>query len=225
MHYVIQSGGDVPSVVPEYAKVWMWVRDSRRDGVDEVFARVKDIAKGAGLMAGVGSKVSVTSGDYEILVNHRGAKALQANLELLGPITYTQEEVTFAKKIQEVSGGQQSGLNGVIHSLKETRENPEGGSSDVGDVSWLVPEITALVTTAPANAPWHSWAVVSCAGMSIGHKGMLFAAKALSMTMVDLFEREILRVEIRNEFEDRRAGHQYQPYIPPGPPPIPAADK
>ncbi len=224
MHYVIQSGGDVPNVVPEYAKLWMWVRDSKREGVDDVFARVKDIAKGAGLMAGVESKVTVQSGDYEILVNQKGAETLQKNIEALGPIVYTDEEIAFAKKIQEVSGGKQVGLDGKIHALKPTKEHPEGGSTDVGDVSWLVPEITALVTTAPANAPWHSWAVVACGGMSIGHKGLVFAAKSLAMTMVDLYENEQLREDIRAEFENRKGNHVYKAYIPEGPPPVPSSN-
>jgi len=224
MHYVIQSGGDVPNVVPEYAKIWMWVRDSKRAGVDEVFARVKEIAKGAGLMAGVESKLTLQSGDYELLVNQKGAEALQKNMENLGPITYTANEIAFAKKIQEVSGGEQTGLNGKIHPLKTTKENPDGGSTDVGDVSWLVPEVTALVTTAPANAPWHSWAVVACGGMSIGHKGMVFAAKSLAMTMVDLFENEQLRKDIRAEFDSRKGNHVYKAYIPDGPPPVPTGN-
>jgi len=224
MHYVIQSGGDVPNVVPEYAKIWMWVRDSKRAGVDEVFTRVKEIAKGAGLMAGVESKLTVQSGDYELLVNKKGAEALQKNMEVLGPITYTADEIVFAKKIQEVSGGEQTGLNGKIHPLKATKENPDGGSTDVGDVSWLVPEVTALVTTAPANAPWHSWAVVACGGMSIGHKGMLFAAKSLAMTMVDLYENEQLRKDMRTEFDSRKGSHVYKAYIPDGPPPVPAGN-
>lgn len=221
MHYVIKSGGDVPNVVPEYSKVWMWVRDSKREGVDEVFSRVKEIAKGAGMMAGVESSVKIQAGDYELLVNKKGAEALQKNIQIIGPIIYTEEETSFAKKIQEVSGVKQTGLNGTISSLKETKENPEGGSTDVGDVSWLVPEITLLVTTAPQKAPWHSWAVVACGGMSIGHKGMLFASKALALTMVDLFENETLRKEIRTEFEQRRNNHVYKSYVPEGPPPIP----
>jgi aminobenzoyl-glutamate utilization protein B len=222
MHYVIKSGGDVPNVVPEYAHAWMWVRDSKRDGVEEVFARVKEIAKGAAMMAGVEANVKVQSGDYELLVNRKGAETLQRNIELIGPITYTPEEISFAKKIQEESGVEQTGLNGAIVPLKETREHPEGGSTDVGDVSWIVPEITLLATTAPAKSPWHSWAVVACGGMSIGHKGMLFASKALSLTMVDLFENETLRKEIRTEFEERRNNHTYKAYVPEGPPPIPA---
>lgn len=224
MHYAIKAGGDVPNVVPEYAKVWMWVRDSKRSGVDEVFARVKDIAQGAGMIAGVEAKVTVQSGDYELLVNRKGAEALQKNLEVLGPIVYTPEEIAFAKKIQEVQGGEQTGLDGGIHPLKPTAETPPGGSTDVGDISWIVPEITLVATTAPANTAWHGWSVVACGGMSIGHKGLVLAAKALSMTMIDVFENEQLRKEVRAEFEQRKGNHVYKAYIPDGPPPIPAKE-
>ncbi|MEJ1236927.1 amidohydrolase [Chryseolinea sp. T2] len=221
MHYVIKDGGDVPNVVPEHAAIWMWVRDSKRSGVESVFTRVKEIAKGAGLMAGVESSVRVQSGDYEILINQHGAEALQKNIEALGPITYTPEEIAFAKKIQEVSEVDQTGLDGSVHPLQKTKDDPEGGSTDVGDISWIVPEITINVTTAPIKAPWHSWAVVACGGMSIGHKGMLYAGKALGTTMVDLFENEQLRNNIRDEFEKRRNGHIHKAYIPDGPPPLP----
>jgi aminobenzoyl-glutamate utilization protein B len=222
MHYVIQRGGDVPNVVPEDAQIWMWVRDSKRDGVDDVLKRVKEIAKGAAMMAGVESTLTIQTGDYELLVNRKGAEVLQKNLELLGPITYTEEEIAFAKSIQRATNAKEDGLNGAIKALKETKENPDGGSTDVGDVSWIVPEITLLVTTAPVNSPWHSWAVVACGGMSIGHKGMLYAAKSLALTMVDLFENETLRKDIRAEFEKRKNDHVYKAYIPEGPPPVPA---
>jgi len=221
MHYAIKAGGDVPNVVPEYAKVWMWVRDSKRSVVDEVFARVKDIAKGAGLIAGVEVKTTVQTGDWEMLVNRAGAAVLQKNLELLGPINYTPDEITFAKKIQVAQSAEQTGLDGAIHSLKETEKDPEGGSSDVGDISWNVPEITLLTTTAPKNTAWHGWSVVACGGMSIGHKGLVFSSKTLAMTMVDLFENEQLRKDIRAEFEKRKGTKVYKAYIPEGPPPIP----
>jgi len=221
MHYAIVAGGDVPNVVPEYAKIWMWIRDSKRNGVEDVFTRVKEIAKGASIIAGVESKVTVQTGDYEILVNRKGAEILQSNLEILGPIMYTPEEIAFAKKIQEMQGGEQTGLDGKIYPLKETRETPVGGSTDVGDISWIVPEITLEATTAPANTAWHGWSVVACGGMSIGHKGMILAAKSLAMTMVDLFENEQLRKDIRVEFEKRRNGYVYKSYIPDGPPPLP----
>jgi aminobenzoyl-glutamate utilization protein B len=118
------------------------------------------------------------------------------------------------------NGTEAKGLNGDITPLEATKADPEGGSTDVGDVSYIVPEITLLATTAPYEAPWHSWVVVACGGMSIGHKGMLFASKALSMTMVDLFENEQLRQNIRKEFEQRKVNQVWKAMLPDGPPPV-----
>ncbi|MCB0487918.1 MAG: amidohydrolase [Cyclobacteriaceae bacterium] len=220
MHYVIQNGGDVPNVVPEYAKAWIWIRDSKREEMDKIVERMKDIAKGAALMAGVESKATLLSGTYEILVNRTGAEYMHRNLEAIGPITYTDQEIAFAKKIQEISGVPQDGLDGSIGRLRETSDLTGGGSTDTGDVSWVVPTIRMTATTGALNAPWHSWAEVACAGMSIGHKGMLQAAKAMGMTIVDAFENEKLRTDARAEFDERRKGHTYKAYLSDGPPPI-----
>jgi aminobenzoyl-glutamate utilization protein B len=117
-------------------------------------------------------------------------------------------------------GSEPKGMKGGIKPLETTKPDPDGGSTDVGDISFIVPEITLLATTAPYEAPWHSWVVVACGGMSIGHKGMLFAAKSLSTTMVDLFENEKLRTDIRKEFEERKGAEVWKPMLPDGPPPV-----
>lgn len=221
MHYTIQRGGEVPNVIPEYAKVWMWVRDSKRAGVEETLARVRDVARGAALMAGVESTLTIQAGDYEMLNNMVGARLLDANLRWLGPIQYTEAEQNFAREIQRATGKPPEGLDGSIQPLKENPGDPEGGSTDVGDVSWVVPTLHFSLTTAPKDTPWHSWAVVASGGMSIGHKGMMHASKTLAITMADLFEDAELRRAIRAEFDKATSGHVYQPYIPPGPPPIP----
>lgn len=221
MHYTIMSGGDVPNVIPEYAKVWMWVRDSKRDGMEEVLARVREVARGAGVMAGVESKLTVQAGDYELLVNMAGARLLDSNLRWLGPIQYTDAEQEFARAIQRVTEKPQVGADGSIQKLKENPGEPEGGSTDVGDVSWVVPTLHVSVTTAPKDTPWHSWAVVASGGMSIGHKGMMLASKTLAATMVDLFEDAATRNAIRAEFDAATKGVTYKPYILPGPPPVP----
>ncbi len=221
MHYAIVNGGDVPNVVPEYAKLWCWVRDSKRDGVETVLNRVRDIAKGAGLMAGVESKLSIISGDYEMLVNITGEKLIYKNLQWLGPIEYSEEEQEFARTIQRAVGIEETGLNGEVQPMEKPKEDPPGGSTDVGDVSWVVPTLQLEVTTAPENSPWHAWPVVACGGNSIGQKGMIYAAKALAISMVDLFENEEARQAIKAEFNEKRGDHVYQPYIPDGPPPLP----
>lgn len=221
MHYVIQDGGDVPNVVPEHAKVWAWVRDSKHTSVDELLERVRKIAQGSALAAGVESALRVQSGDYEMLVNRAGARLLHANMTWLGPIQYTEAEQEFAKTIQRETGVEPKGLSGEIKPLNENPGEPEGGSSDVADVSWNVPVLHVSVTTAPLASPWHAWPVVACGRMSIGHKGMAFAAKTLAATMVDLFEQPDRRSEIRREFEESTKGTVYKGYIPDGPPPLP----
>jgi len=223
MHYHIQDAGQVVNVVPDYARVWVRIRDTKRSGMIPVYERVKEMAEGAAIMADVDYKISLISGIYEVLVNRSGGEIMQHNLELLGPITYTQEEIDFGKKIQESTNKPQVGFNSNINPLKATNENLEGaGSTDVGDVSWNVPNINLMVTTAPNGTPWHSWAVVACGGMSIGHKGMIYAAKAMAMTMLDLFENPKMVEKVSQEYKERKGSEIYKAMIPEGPPPIPS---
>ncbi|MBT8252723.1 MAG: amidohydrolase [Flavobacteriaceae bacterium] len=220
MHYHIQDGGQVVNVVPDYSRIWVRVRDTKRSGMLPVYERVKEMAEGAAILANVDYKVSLISGIYEVLVNREGGKIMQSNLELLGPIEYTQEEMAFGKKIQEMTGKDQVGMDSAIKPLEATKEHPGGGSTDVGDVSWNVANINLGVTTAPKDTPWHSWAVVACGGMSIGHKGMIYASKAMAMTMSDLFENPKLVDAIKAEYEKRKGTEVYEAMVPEGPPPI-----
>lgn len=221
MHYAITHGGDVPNVVPEYTRLWCWVRDSKKAQVDELLDRVRKIAEGAALAAGVESTFTVQSGDYEMLVNWAGQRLMQDNLDWLGEIPFSAEEQQFAREIQQATGTPLVGLRGAPVSLETEPGEPDGGSTDVADVSWVVPTLHVSVTTAPFEAPWHAWPVVACAGMSIGHKGMMHASKVLTATMVDLFQDPGLVAEIRREFEESTRGHTYEGYIPAGPPPLP----
>ncbi|WP_369747640.1 amidohydrolase [Muriicola sp. SD30] len=220
IHYHIQDGGQVVNVVPDYSRLWVRVRDTKRSGMMPVYERVKAMAEGAAIMANVDYKISLISGIYEVLVNRAGGAVMQKNLELLGPITYTDEETEFGRRIQQETGKPQLGMDSDISPLEVTKENPGGGSTDVGDVSWNVPNINLSVTVAPKDTPWHSWAVVACGGMSIGHKGMVHAAKALGMTMADLFESPKLVEKIKSEYKERKGEEVYEPMVPEGPPPI-----
>ena len=220
IHYHIQDGGQVVNVVPDYSRIWVRVRDTKREGMNEVYEHVKKMAEGAAIMADVDYEINLISGIHEILPNRAGGVAVQENLETLGPLSYTSEELDFAYKIQKATSKPKLGINGKITPLKPTAEHPMGGSTDVGDVSFLVPVVRLGVTVAPEGTPWHSWAVVACGGMSIGHKGMVYAAKALSMSMVDLFTDSKLLQEVKDEFKMRKGDYQYSPMLPPGPPPI-----
>ena len=224
MHYHIQDAGQVVNVVPDYSRIWVRVRDITKEGLAPVYEQVRKMAGGAAIMANVDHTVSLVSGIHDLLPNRTGGAVMQKNLETLGDIQYSQEEIDFAIEMQKANGKPTLGIDGKIRPLRETLESPGGGSTDVGDVSYNVPVVSLSATTAPKGVPWHSWSVVASSGMSIGHKGMLHAAKALGMTMIDIFKDKQLREQIKKEFDDRIGEYEYDPYLNPGPPPIDYVD-
>jgi aminobenzoyl-glutamate utilization protein B len=219
MHYTIASGGDVPNVIAEYAKVWIWLRDWQRTEVEGLLARVRKLADGAAAMTETKAKVTVQGGNWELLNNHAGARMLDANLRWVGAVSYTQEEQQFARAIQKATGVPETGMDLEIQPLEG--QKLEGGSTDVGDVSWVVPTLHVTIATSPKSAPWHAWPVVATGGMSIGHKGLVRAAKVLAATMVDLYEQPAQLRAVRAEFEKKRGDVKYDAYVPDGPPPLP----
>jgi len=220
IHYHIMDAGKVVNVVPDYAKIWVRVRDRSREGMAPVYQRVQAMAEGAAIMANVDHKVTLISGVHEVMPNRTGGAALQANLEALGRIEYTEAEQQFAMDIQKATGKAPVGMDAEVRPLRETEKNPSGGSTDVGDVSYIVPTIRLRAPIAGKDVPWHSWAVVASGGMSIGHKGLEYAAKALAMTMVDLYEDPELVAAIKDEFAERKGDYVYEGILPPGPPPL-----
>jgi len=116
----------------------------------------------------------------------------------------------------------EKGLKGEVKPFEENPGPAEGGSTDVADVSWNIPTIHVSVVTAGLGVPWHGWSVVACGGMSIGHKGMIYASKVLAATMVDLFKDPNNVNAIRADFAKKTEGVKYVPYIPPGPPRVPS---
>jgi aminobenzoyl-glutamate utilization protein B len=222
MHYTITAGGDVPNVVPEYGRVWLWLRDWKRDEVEGLLARTRKLADGAAAMTETQATVTVLGGSWDMLVNETGERLLHANLLWLGPATYTGEEQAFAKQIQKATGVPDVGMHSGVNPLEDQPQ--EGGSTDVADISWIAPTLHVTVATSPKGAPWHAWPVVATAGMSIGHKGMLRAAKVLAATMVDLYEQPQALAAVQAEFKAKKADTVYEAYVPKGPPPVPHDD-
>ena len=217
IHYQIEKAGDVVNVVPDFAQIWTRLRENDRANVDILYERALNIAKGAALMTDTNYEIKLISGIYEIQVNRTGAKIMQENLNSLGEIKYSESEIKYANTILRESGKPENGIDGKVYPLKVTLP-AQGGSTDVGDVSQVVPVIRMSATTAASGGPWHSWAVVACTGMSIGHKGMIYASKALAMTMADLYKSPSLVKNVKNDFLENRKYDKYDPKILPGPP-------
>ena len=215
IHYVITDGGKVPNIVPEYAKVWIWVRDLDRDGVKAVVEKVKKIVEGAAIATGTSHKINYMGSYHEMLINREGSKIMQKNLEKIGAITYTEDEILYAKKIQNATEVEEKGMVSTIETLKKPEKYPEGGSTDVAEVSWITPTIHLSTTCAPHGIPWHSWAVVASSKHPIGYKGMFLAAKVLATTALDLFRNPDILREMKKEFKEKLKGYTYKSGISP----------
>ncbi len=214
IHYVVLEGGKVPNVVPEYSKLWLWVRDSTRVGVKSVFSRIENIVSGAAIATETKSKIENLGSYHEMLVNLTGSKVMQKNLEWIGPIEYTPEEVEFANKLQKESKVAEIGMVSDIKKLQDPNKEPEGGSTDVAEVSWITPTLHISTTCAPYEIPWHSTAVVASSKHPVGYKGMVLAAKVLATTAVDLYKDPDILVEMKNEFVTSLDGYVYTSGIP-----------
>jgi aminobenzoyl-glutamate utilization protein B len=214
IHYVIPYAGDAPNVVPEYAKVWYYVRDINRAEVGKYYNRILKIAEGAALATETTHKVHLITGVYEYLLNRPLQEALQKNLELVGAPRYTEAEQEFARSLQRVTGKEEKGFNDKVKPLPDKPGEIKGGSTDVADVSWIVPTAGFRITTAAEDVPWHSWATTACSGTRAGRKGAVAAAKVIAATGVDLLTQPKLLKEAKAFFLKATDGKPYQSPVP-----------
>jgi aminobenzoyl-glutamate utilization protein B len=211
LHYVYESAGLVPNVVPDYARLSLYVRDGDRAHVEASTAWVKQIAEGAALATQTTTKVLVYTGFYDLLPNSPLAERMQAHLEHIGVPAFSKEEQAFARELQQNYGVEPDGMASETLSLVD--ENTSMGfSTDVGDVSWNAPTMGCGMPTMPLGISVHTWAATACHGMSIGLKGALQATRVLAWTGIDIMTDSELRQAAHADFERRVRG---QPYVSP----------
>jgi len=203
IHYVITEGGTAPNVVPDFAEVFYYVRHPHPAGVEEIWGRVEDAARGAALGTGTEVEWEVIHGNNPLLVNEAMARRMDANLQSLGGITYTPEEQAFAETIAGTFANPQNPL-GSQESVQPYSKSLGYGSTDVGDVSFAVPTVGVRTATWVPGTASHSWQAVAASGMSIGIKGTQLAAKAMALTATDLYTDASLREAARAEFVEAR---------------------
>ncbi|MAG32932.1 MAG: hypothetical protein CL908_18805 [Deltaproteobacteria bacterium] len=216
IHYVIADGGGAPNVVPGYARVWYFVRDLERSGVEPTYERVLKCAKGAAIATDTTHKVTLTTGVHSYLLNRPLSELLDRNLRAASAPKWTKLEQAFARRIQAETNKPQEGMYVGIKDLPAEELPAQGGSTDVAEVSRIVPTAKLRVASAPIDAPWHAWPVVACGGMSIGHKSMLCAARALGAATVELAISPDAVAAARQAFEKKTAGRPYKSPVPEG---------
>jgi aminobenzoyl-glutamate utilization protein B len=231
IHYVIEEGGGQPNVVPDYARSWYYVRAPERDQLEPIYERVLKIAEGAAMMTDTTLKVEFLGGCYNKLPNRALSELVVANMREIGVPEYTDAELEFASRIAETVPRQQK-----IDTLRK-RKVPDweryvevdlvtdildawdegevsAGSTDVSDVSWKTPTMEFGTVAFVLGAPGHSWQAVACSGISIGHKSLIFAAKTIAGSALDLMTRPELLEKAHEEQEDRLKGRAYKCPIP-----------
>ncbi|MDF4204677.1 amidohydrolase [Maribacter sp. SA7] len=214
IHYVITDGGKAPNVIPDFAEVYYYARHNRRDVVIEIFDRMVKAAEGAALGTGTTMDYEMIGGTHELLANLTLQKVMHENLSEVGGMEYTAEEKAFADKIAKTLGQEKADLATAKNVQPYKTEAKAFGSTDVGDVSFTVPTVGFSTATWVPGTPAHSWQAVAAGGTSIGNKGMMIAAKTLTMTAIDLFKDKKLVAAAKAEFlEKRGADFKYIPLL------------
>jgi aminobenzoyl-glutamate utilization protein B len=214
IHYVITDGGKAPNVVPDFAEVYYYARHNKRDVVIDIFDRIVKAAEGAAMGTGTTMDYEMIGGTHELLPNLTLQKLMHDNLSEIGGIEYSAEEKAFADKIAKSLGQEKADLDTAKNIQPYKTEARAYGSTDVGDVSFTVPTVGMGTATWVPGTPAHSWQAVAAGGTTIGNKGMMVAAKALTLTAIDLFNNEKLIAEAKKEFEEKRgADFKYIPLL------------
>ncbi|MET0272325.1 MAG: amidohydrolase [Phenylobacterium sp.] len=187
IHYVITSGGKAPNVVPDFAEVYYYVRHVDPRIVQAVWARVEDAARGAALATGTKADWEITGGVYGMLPNHTLGRVMDANLRRVGGLTWTAAETEFATTLAKSLSNGGGDLSSVARVQPYDAPDDSLGSTDVADVSWVVPTVGLSTATFVPGSPGHSWQNAAAAGSTIGVKGAVAAAKALALTGAEVF--------------------------------------
>jgi aminobenzoyl-glutamate utilization protein B len=213
IHHVITAGGSAPNVVPDFAETFYYIRHPSSQVVQKLYPRLLKCAEAGALATETRLEKEYLGGILEILPNDTLGRVARANLARLNDLSYDRDETEFAARIQKTLAEPQP-LDSIRRITERTGQGGSG-STDVGDVSWVVP--TAGFTTAcwvPGTSA-HSWQAVAAGGTSIGKKGMVLATRVLASTAWDLFGSPNLLAAAKAEHRRRLAGQSYRSLLGP----------
>jgi len=213
IHHVITSGGRAPNVVPEFAEVYYYVRHPDGDIVKKVYERLVKCAEAGALATDTKLTTLFEGGTREILPNNALAQVSLKNLRELNDLTYSKEETEFALKLRDSLEDQPS-LD-RIKQVEDRSGSTSKGSTDVGDVSWIVPTTGFSTCCYVPGTPAHSWQAVASSGTTIGRKGANLAARVLAATAWDLMTQPGVLKEAKAELDRRIGQRKYESLVTP----------
>lgn len=222
IHYNIKHGGSVANIVPAYAEVSYIIRHPDVQTMQHLLERVRRAAEAAALGTDTSVEEEIEIGYYNIMVNETLSKVMHANMTKVGGVSYDAKELEFANQITESYSNQDADpKNAEKIEAYFVREKGKGGSTDVGDISWVVPTSSLRAATWVPGTSAHSWQAVAAGGMTIGIKGMMVASKTLALSAVSLLKDPTKVQEARKEFDKRIPdGFVYECLVGDNPPPL-----
>jgi len=222
IHYVITRGGEAPNVVPAYAQVNYIIRHPDMGTVRNIQERILRAAEGAAKGTETRMEYEYETGYFNVLPNLALSELMYRNLQTVGGVQYTPEERAFAEKIMtSYPSGNLRPESAAEVAPFETDEHATPASSDVGDISWVVPTASMSAATWAPGTSAHSWQAVAAGGTSIGEKGMMVAAKTMALSAIELYQHPDIADKAKQELIRRRgADFKYVSLIGDMPPPL-----
>lgn len=214
IHYVVTNGGEAPNVVPDFSEVWIYARHENMQTLDGIWSRIVKCAEAGALATETRMEMQLINSVYNLLPNDALSALLDRNLRRVGGMKYTAEEKSFAEQLRKTFSLDGQLPLGSEEQVQPLKAEATSGSTDVADVSWIVPTAQFTTATYVAGTPGHSWQSTACTGSSIGRKGMMIAAKTLALSGVDLLNEPKWISDARADFNKRRAGQEYRSRIP-----------
>lgn len=223
MHYIITEGGVAPNIVPDKATVWYYIRALNRETVENTYERLIKVAKGAAMMTETEVEIEFLGGCYNTLNNPVLANVVCECMNEIPQESWTQEELNFAAEIDKQSPEQCAAMQNKYNLSKDTHLYYGGGnitnfnsygSTDIGDVMHIVPTAYFFTGCTSMGSPAHSWQFASCAGSSIGEKGMIYAAKVMAMFGSKVLNNTEIVHKAKDEFNKSMKGRTYKCPIP-----------
>jgi aminobenzoyl-glutamate utilization protein B len=224
IHYaVLDAGGIAPNVVQARAKVRYLIRARELPELTRLIERVRKVAEGAALMTETRVESQVVSAVSNLLANTPLERAMHDNLERIGPPPFDDADRVAAAKFQATLSDEdieaayrrvglpmQPGVSLCEQIVPlDAKSAPMMGSTDVGDVSWVVPTVQARGATYAIGTPGHSWQLTAQGKMPAAHKGMVHVAKVMAGTAVDVIQDEVLLARAKADHQARIGRNPY----------------
>jgi aminobenzoyl-glutamate utilization protein B len=243
IHYTIERGGAQPNIVPDYARSWYYIRAPEREEVEFIYNWVVDIAKGATLMTRTTLEVEFLEGMYNVIPNRTISELIVKNMREVGLPKYSEDDLKFAQemaktisietKIQMLKKSGRPNWERLVDKLiDDAVPDPWGegmlehASTDVADVSWKAPTVEFSTATWVLGTPGHSWQSTAQSASELGHKSLIFAAKVMASTVLDLMVNPELVTKAKEEHQRRLGNRKYKSPLPPDKkPPLDAWEK